>query len=424
MRRTTTATTMAAIDSSIITRNSVVLRPIVSGSPIAGGLAGYLSTGTTYTPTKPSNPSTAAVPRAVIVPSRPYAAGEHEGEQATEGDAVEDRARTEAARVLHGSADRRVLARLVVHVVLRRTPRTRSPCRPAAHRGCARRRTRASPRQVPRACPAAEGCEPGTGLRCSVAGEAQEVTSVVDELVDLTPPDERHCALFRIRRRTAGTAGTRRRRSPTASTRERGCVWARERSGESQLRPCAAATPSGSCVPLERSWRLPGLTEQCSSQWRDRVGISPTSGMRRVGRRVFYQWAHGCPATRGTRAESATKVRFARRERRCESGAVPQLSPGSEPPRRHGRPAGRRRGATIWEPGHRRASRRPRGWRWRWTPASCSRRSRRDGRLSPRLHAAQPPTTGSGCRARPLVTEPDALLGARAVHRGRPRHRP
>ncbi len=51
----------------------MVRLPIVSGSPMDGGLAGYLRNGTTYTATRAAAESRAAVARGVKRPIRPSA---------------------------------------------------------------------------------------------------------------------------------------------------------------------------------------------------------------------------------------------------------------------------------------------------------------------------------------------------------------
>lgn len=70
---TVTVATASRTLSAIMRKYSVVRLPIVSGSPIDGGLAGYLRNGTTYTASSAAPESRAAVARGVKRPIRPSA---------------------------------------------------------------------------------------------------------------------------------------------------------------------------------------------------------------------------------------------------------------------------------------------------------------------------------------------------------------
>ena len=65
------AITMAAMETMIMTRKKPVRSPIVSGFPTAGGLAGYLSSGTMTRARKAAPASKAAVARGERLPIRP-----------------------------------------------------------------------------------------------------------------------------------------------------------------------------------------------------------------------------------------------------------------------------------------------------------------------------------------------------------------
>ena len=65
------AITRAAMEAMIMTRKKPVRSPIVSGCPTAGGLAGYLSPGTTTRVRKAAPASNAAVARGERLPIRP-----------------------------------------------------------------------------------------------------------------------------------------------------------------------------------------------------------------------------------------------------------------------------------------------------------------------------------------------------------------
>ena len=95
---------------------------------------------------------------------------------------------------------------------------------------------------------------------------------------------------------------------------------------------CAMSSPSGFRVPLGVHAAPPGLTSgpQGSSQWRDRVGFSPTSGRCRV-RRLTLQTA---------RAPVAMSTRLVADRVGTGSPAAPRRRPES------GRP-GRRRSTTT-----------------------------------------------------------------------------
>ena len=67
---------------------------------------------------------------------------------------------------------------------------------------------------------------------------------------------------------------------------------------------CAMSSPSGFRVPLGVHVTPPGLTPgpQGSSQWRDRVGFSPTSGRRRVRRGTYTPRRRSCRHEHAPRA--------------------------------------------------------------------------------------------------------------------------
>ena len=71
-RRASPMANMTAISEiAIMTRNSAVRLPSVSGLPTAGGLAGYFQNGIIATETKPAAASKAAVARGPNCPMRP-----------------------------------------------------------------------------------------------------------------------------------------------------------------------------------------------------------------------------------------------------------------------------------------------------------------------------------------------------------------
>ncbi len=68
-----TAAIIAASDKASMAKKSCVRWPIVSGSPTAGGLAGYLIPGTRITARKAASASSADRPRGPMAPTRPEA---------------------------------------------------------------------------------------------------------------------------------------------------------------------------------------------------------------------------------------------------------------------------------------------------------------------------------------------------------------
>ncbi len=184
---------------------------IVSGSPTAGGFAGYFSAGTSTIVTKPAS-ARSRPRRAGPALDAAVGEGEHQREQAAEGGAVDHDAGEEADVRLHAAADELQFSRLRLRVrrmagsagcIGRRARPSVRPLllrrrwrdRPAARRTAARSRTTAVPRRCPRACRGREGPSPwhaprlasGRGSRADAGRRARIHARTCRGMIDVAP---------------------------------------------------------------------------------------------------------------------------------------------------------------------------------------------------------------------------------------------